>query len=246
MQDGKAGYCSPLSTAHAHPSKKASASRSRRDSGHLLCDAARTDDLETVQQLLDKGHNPNATKNGRNPLHYASFFGYVEKINALIDKGANVHAKCENESNLGWTALHCAADSGRASAVKALVAAGADIHTKTSMGETYGWTALYFAVNSGHTDVVEALVATGADICTKTSKGEDSYDLARKVCKRARLYDLLNVYNDRRKKEVTTLLELGLWKAEMRRSSGTAPWTRATCRVICNADVIIPTVVPFL
>lgn len=57
-----------------------------------------------------------------------------------------------------------------------------------------------------------------------------------------RLRALLAPHERRRKKEVTTLLELGLWKAEMRRTGG----TRATCRLTCKAEGIIPHVVSFL
>lgn len=64
--------------------------------------------------------------------------------------------------------------------------------------------------------------------------------------KRERLCRLLVPHERRRKKEVTSLLELGLWKAEMCRSGGTGPGPREECRVTCRAHIIIENVVPFL
>ena len=49
----------------------------------------------------------------------------------------------------------------------------------------------------------------------------------------------------RRKKEVTTLLELGLWKSKMM-TDGLNPVVREECRLCCGARVIIPSVLPFL
>lgn len=61
-----------------------------------------------------------------------------------------------------------------------------------------------------------------------------------------RLRGLLAPYERRRKEEVTSILELGLWKAEMRRSNGTGPGIREACRLACGAEVVIEQVIPFL
>jgi hypothetical protein len=61
---------------------------------------------------------------------------------------------------------------------------------------------------------------------------------------RERLRDLFAPYELRHKKEVTTLLELGLWKAKMV-SEGVNPEIRGECRVNCGAMVIISNVLSF-
>lgn len=63
---------------------------------------------------------------------------------------------------------------------------------------------------------------------------------------RAQLRDLLAPYELRHKKEVTTILELALWKAEVREWDSSNPSVRETSRVNCGADSIIPNVLPFL
>jgi len=63
---------------------------------------------------------------------------------------------------------------------------------------------------------------------------------------RARLRDVLAPYEMRHKEEITTILELGLWKAEMGGVDRADLCVRETCRVNCGADGIIPYVLPFL
>ena len=50
----------------------------------------------------------------------------------------------------------------------------------------------------------------------------------------------------RHQKEVTTILELGLWKAQIDQSDDLSQETREECRLNCGAGVIIPNVLSFL
>jgi len=64
---------------------------------------------------------------------------------------------------------------------------------------------------------------------------------------RERLRALLAPFEVRHGREVTTLLELGLWKAALQASAETAnASTRENCRLNCGAGVIIPNVASFL
>ena len=64
--------------------------------------------------------------------------------------------------------------------------------------------------------------------------------------KHERLCELLAPYEVRHKKEVTTTLELALWKAEIDQSGGLVRATREECRLKCGTDVVIQNVLPFL
>ena len=65
--------------------------------------------------------------------------------------------------------------------------------------------------------------------------------------KREQIRQLLAPYEFRHLKEVTTLLELGLWKAKMDDGiDGVNPRSREQCRAKCGATVIMEQVIPFL
>merc|ERR1712160_191760 len=64
--------------------------------------------------------------------------------------------------------------------------------------------------------------------------------------KHERLRELLAPYELRHKKEVTTILELGLWKAQIDQLDGLNLETREQCRLACGAGVVIGNVLPFL
>ena len=57
-------------------------------------EAAANGDLADVQAELDKGVDVHAKGyKGKNPLHYAAFYGHKETAELLIAGGANVNAK---------------------------------------------------------------------------------------------------------------------------------------------------------
>ena len=64
--------------------------------------------------------------------------------------------------------------------------------------------------------------------------------------KRTRLQVFLAPYELCHKKGITTILELGLWKAKMDRMDNTNPAVRKECHVKCGSEVIIQNVVSFL
>lgn len=79
---------------------------------------------------------------------------YLKIVEALITKGADVHAK----NKYGVTALMYAADGGHAETVEMLLAKGADVNAK----DNDGWTALTFAAKKGYTKIVRLLKQAGA------------------------------------------------------------------------------------
>ena len=88
-------------------------------------------------------------------LHTASAGGELKIVNAILEAGANIHAK----DSYGATPLHWAAESGHVKVVKALLEAGSDIDAR----DNYGYTALYWAKREGRSAIEQVLVEAGAD-----------------------------------------------------------------------------------
>ncbi|HZS09081.1 MAG TPA: ankyrin repeat domain-containing protein [Blastocatellia bacterium] len=79
----------------------------------------------------------------------------VEKVKALLAKGADVNAK----SPYGATPLFFACDRGNVEVIKVLLEHGADVNTKDKF---YGATPLGWALNKGKPEVIRLLVEKGA------------------------------------------------------------------------------------
>ncbi|KAJ6460649.1 hypothetical protein C8R47DRAFT_120182 [Mycena vitilis] len=90
------------------------------------------------------------------PVYLCSRIGYVEGVQCLLDRGADVNA---TGGNLG-SALQAAASQGHTDIVRLLLECGADVNT---VGGKYG-SALQGAASEGHTDIVRLLLEKRADV----------------------------------------------------------------------------------
>ena len=91
---------------------------------------------------------------GWTPLQVASQCGHSEIVHVLLEHGADVNAKKEDD----WTALHLASYLDYFDVVEALLKRGANLHERDDQGRT----PFQLAVMFGHQEVTQLLSAHGA------------------------------------------------------------------------------------
>ncbi|HEX6040452.1 ankyrin repeat domain-containing protein [Longimicrobium sp.] len=157
----------------------------RRDLAELLVahgrrpdafEAAAFGDVDRLRALLDAepGAVTRFAADGWTPLHLAGFFGHVDAMRLLLERGADVRAVSINA--MRNTPLHAtmAGPSGITGA-RLLVEAGADVNAR----QHGGYTALHAAAQHGAIDVIDLLLDHGADPDLPTDDGRRAVDLAR-------------------------------------------------------------------
>jgi ankyrin repeat protein len=123
----------------------------------LLWGACTLGDAAEARLALAEGRvDPNQPKHGLRPLHFASYAGHVEVIEALLDAKASVEAPCEGRAYA--TPLYLAASAGHDAVVGLLLEARA-----SPDGPAAGaCTPLYVAAWGGHEATCRELVRTGS------------------------------------------------------------------------------------
>ena len=135
------------------------------DKGEANENKAKTITEATVQKTLNTGADVNATdKFGVTILAATALVGSVDVVRLLLDKGADVNAKCKD----GRTPLLFASDhSVSVDVMHLLLNKGADVNAK----DKYGYTALMNVAGHGLTEIVQLLLDKGADINVKNNVG---------------------------------------------------------------------------
>jgi hypothetical protein len=108
---------------------------------------------------------------GSTSLHYAAFYGESDKLQALLNSGADVNVTNE----FGETPLHRAVMSENIEVMTILLNSGANINAKKITGMTPLNKAIYF----GKTDAAVFLIQHGADISIEDNDGNSPLDTAR-------------------------------------------------------------------
>lgn len=150
----------------SHQSEPNDPSSARKELGRLnvpysstaFISSARQGDTIAVGLLIKAGMGVNVKMEeyGRTALMESAEMGYLDTMEALLQKGADINA----QDRLGDTALILAAHKGQFDAVRALLKKGANQNVKNIAGRT----ALRVASENGHTTIVSALLDKGAEL----------------------------------------------------------------------------------
>ena len=117
--------------------------------------AARSGDVQRINQLLKTGADVNEASSFGTALHFAVIGNQIAAVHALIEAGADVDAPSEA---LG-TSLHVAAQYGAADIASVLIKAGADVNARSK----FEFTPLHTAAFKGSAEVAQKLLNAGAD-----------------------------------------------------------------------------------
>ena len=151
--NASAGMVKRLLRAGANPN----AAQATGESALMTC--ARGGVLAAVNALLATGVNVDVNAkeayHGQTALMWAAWEGHTEIVRALIEHGADVHAR----TTTAYTALLLAARDGDKETTQALLDAGADVNEAAEDGTT----ALVVATIRRHTTYAEFLLNQGAD-----------------------------------------------------------------------------------
>ena len=133
---------------------------------HVLIEAVKSEDVETVRRLLAEGGDVRAPQgDGATALHWAAHRDNRKLAAMLFEAGADANVANDH----GVTPLALACLNGSASMVELLLDAGADPNLAKSSGET----PLMTASRVGKVDVVRLLLGAAADpTATESLRGQ--------------------------------------------------------------------------
>ena len=153
------------------------------DIAHLLRDrkgeldiheAAALGDLHELSRLLDHGaKTDDYSGDGFYPLGYAAFFGHIDAVRLLLQRGATVDQVSRNP--LGVTPLHATLSNGHKEIAKVLLEAGASVDASQG-GEN--WTPLHYCAYSGDRETAELILDKCPRLDAQDKKGRTPAELA--------------------------------------------------------------------
>ena len=123
-----------------------------------LFEAAKSGNLDQVQQLVESGADINAVDEHHiTPFLWAYFGGHTEVVKYLLSEGGNINHDEFSEGTL----LTFAAFTGDVAFIPYLLDAGAEIDHAMPRG---GETALHHAADNDQTAAIRLLIQHGADV----------------------------------------------------------------------------------
>ncbi|OQD68299.1 hypothetical protein PENPOL_c003G10753 [Penicillium polonicum] len=131
---------------------------------------------QVAQMLLQWEPELMATHERWIPLFAASEGGFLDIVQLLIQKGADIDAF----DGFRETPLYIACENGHIEVVRLLLDKGADVHHRNQ----FGWTPVNTASDEGFSDIVLLLVERGADINVQNESGESPLSSA---CRRGHI-----------------------------------------------------------
>ncbi|MFO0906423.1 MAG: ankyrin repeat domain-containing protein [Pirellulales bacterium] len=122
----------------------------------VIFEAARHDDVATIDEYLKEGFSPNVrSPRGDTLLTVAAYYDSLGVVERLLAAPA---IDIEARNRMGLTAVSGAAFKGNERALRRLIDAGADVNAGNSMQQT----ALMFASLTGRSRTVQMLLDAGA------------------------------------------------------------------------------------
>nr|XP_042905260.1 uncharacterized protein LOC107454385 [Parasteatoda tepidariorum] len=159
--------------------------------------AANNGHTQTVEFYINKGCDVNElnTKYHWTCLHYASREGFLEMVQYLFDKHADIHVECSDYGK----AIHIAAIIGQTEIIEFFISIGMSIEEPSSKK----WTPLHWASKGGKLETIEYLVQNKVNIFAKTYENYSVLHLAAKHGHKNVIEYFLNLgldFNERNKK----------------------------------------------
>ena len=114
--------------------------------------AIRGGHVKSVELLITRGAEVNATSTWGTPLHLAASAGHADIARLLLERGADTNARRET-----LTPLHVAAIVGQTEVVRVLLDHGADINALNGLDQP----ALHLAIIKGHPETADLLKERG-------------------------------------------------------------------------------------
>ncbi|KAI0544071.1 hypothetical protein F4679DRAFT_577122 [Xylaria curta] len=112
------------------------------------------------------------------PLSWAAEKGYLQVMQLLIEKGADIESRDRRDSS-GWTPLLWAARNGNLEIVQLLIEHGANVESKDDYNQTplsgahidlkdkHTRTPILWAAEEGHQEIMQLLIENGANVDSK-------------------------------------------------------------------------------
>lgn len=149
-----------------------SSDRKRRLSSTSVASSISNSNVSLTTPVSKEKRNPK----GETQLHVACRAGQLEKVQAIVETGADVNAK----DNAGWTPIHevingKGAVENKANILRIICEKGGDVN---AFGGSNEETPLHFAVQVGSESLVEILLEFGASPNIRCKNGQLPKDLA--------------------------------------------------------------------
>ncbi|XP_072524917.1 ankyrin repeat domain-containing protein 49 [Salminus brasiliensis] len=158
----------------------------------LMLWAAEKNRLATVKRLLEG--DPSLVNcrddDSYTPLHRAAYSGHLSVVSALLDAGAELHARTVD----GWTPLHSASRWGHTAVASCLLRRGAEVNAMTS-GRL---TPLQLAAGNPAAALTLELLLSQRPLRVglKNSAGEAAYDIALRTSAHYSLFEMTEPCNN--------------------------------------------------
>lgn len=140
-------------------------------------DAVKRGDIEAVRKMIDEGQDIEVKDEaalGQTALGWAAFVGYLDIVELLVDKGANLYATDRADVQ---SAFKSAVLGGNMSVINYLYPKMKDKLNLNAQDERDQETALMVAAWNNRIEAVRFLIAKGADVSIVAKKeGTQAYD----------------------------------------------------------------------